>query len=38
MIPGAEFAVVGGSGHYPWAESLAELNPVFFTFLERNFA
>jgi 3-oxoadipate enol-lactonase len=38
MIPGAEFAVVSGSGHYPWAENPAEFNPVFFGFLERNFA
>ena len=38
MIPGAQFAVVSGSGHYPWAENPAEFNPVFFGFLERNFA
>jgi len=23
---------------YPWAENPAEFNPVFFGFLERNFA
>ena len=37
MIPGAEFAVVSGSGHYPWAENPVEFNPVLFGFLERNF-
>jgi pimeloyl-ACP methyl ester carboxylesterase len=37
MIPGAGFAVVSGSGHYPWAENPAEFNPVFFGFLQRNF-
>jgi len=37
MIRGAEFAVVTGSGHYPWAENPAEFNPVLFGFLERHF-
>ena len=38
MIPGAEFAVVSGSGHYPWAENPAEFNQAFFGYLERHFA
>jgi 3-oxoadipate enol-lactonase len=38
MIRGAEFAVVSGSGHYPWAENPAEFNPILFGFLSRHFA
>ena len=38
MIPGAEFDVVSGSGHYPWAENPAEFNEAFFGFLGRHFA
>src|SRR6267142_440139 len=38
MIPGAEFAVVSGSGHYPWAENPAEFNQAFFGFLDKHFA
>ena len=38
MIKGAEFAVVSGSGHYPWAENPAEFNQAFFGFLGRHFA
>ena len=37
MIPGCEFAVVPGSGHYPWAENPAEYNRAFFGFLDRHF-
>jgi len=37
MIAGAQFAVVSGSGHYPWAENPGEFNPVFFGFLEKHF-
>jgi pimeloyl-ACP methyl ester carboxylesterase len=37
MIKGAEFAVVSGSGHYPWAENPAEFNQAFFGFLGRYF-
>jgi pimeloyl-ACP methyl ester carboxylesterase len=37
MIKGAQFAVVSGSGHYPWAENPDEFNRHFFGFLERNF-
>jgi len=37
MIGGAQFAVVSGSGHYPWAENPGEFNPVFFGFLEKHF-
>ena len=36
MIKGAEFGVVAGSGHYPWAENPAEFNKIFFSFLDRN--
>lgn len=36
MIPGAEFAVTAGSGHYPWAEKPAEFNGYFFDFLQRH--
>lgn len=35
MIPGAEFAVVPGSGHYPWAENPGEFNRHLFAFLDR---
>ena len=38
MIRGAEFAVVSGSGHYPWAENPAEFNQALFGFLGRHFA
>jgi 3-oxoadipate enol-lactonase len=37
MIRGAEFAVVSGSGHYPWAENPAEFNRALFGFLDRHF-
>ena len=36
MIKGAEFDVVSGSGHYPWAENPDEFNKIFFSFLDRN--
>ena len=36
MIKGAEFGVVSGSGHYPWAENPAEFNKLFFSFLQRH--
>ena len=36
LIRGAEFAVVSGSGHYPWAENPAEFNPILFSFLGRH--
>jgi pimeloyl-ACP methyl ester carboxylesterase len=37
MIKGAEFAVVAGSGHYPWAENPDEFNRAFFGFLGMHF-
>ena len=37
MIEGAAFAVVPGSGHYPWAENPEEFNRAFFGFLDRHF-
>jgi 3-oxoadipate enol-lactonase len=37
MIAGAEFAVVSGSGHYPWAENPDEFNRAFFGFLDKRF-
>ena len=37
MIAGAEFAVVSGSGHYPWAENPAEFNTILFGFLGKHF-
>jgi len=37
MITGCGFAVVSGSGHYPWAENPAEFNRAFFAFLDRYF-
>jgi pimeloyl-ACP methyl ester carboxylesterase len=37
MIAGCAFAVVSGSGHYPWAENPAEFNRAFFAFLDRHF-
>jgi pimeloyl-ACP methyl ester carboxylesterase len=37
MIEGCEFAVVSGSGHYPWAENPAEFNEAFFGFLGKHF-
>ena len=36
MIPGAEFAIVSRSGHYPWAENPSEFNRHLFTFLDRH--
>jgi len=36
MVRGAEFAVVSGSGHYPWAENPAEFNRHLFAFLDRH--
>lgn len=35
MIARATFAIVPGSGHYPWAENPAEFNRHFFAFLDR---
>lgn len=35
MIKGAEFGVVSGSGHYPWAENPGEFNSILFSFLDR---
>ena len=37
MIAGSEFAIVSGSGHYPWAENPAEFNLALFGFLDRHF-
>jgi pimeloyl-ACP methyl ester carboxylesterase len=37
MIAGCQFAVVSGSGHYPWAENPTEFNRAFFAFLDRHF-
>ena len=37
MIPGCEFAVVPGSGHYPWAENPEAYNRAYFGFLDRHF-
>ena len=37
MIANCQFAVVSGSGHYPWAENPAEFNGAFFSFLDRHF-
>jgi 3-oxoadipate enol-lactonase len=36
MIRGSEFAIVSGSGHYPWAENPAEFNRHLFAFLDRH--
>lgn len=36
MIAGAEFGVVPGAGHYPWAENTEEFNRIFFDFLDRH--
>jgi 3-oxoadipate enol-lactonase len=36
MIPGAELAVVEGSGHYPWAEKPAAFNSCLHPFLKRH--
>jgi 3-oxoadipate enol-lactonase len=36
MIRGAEFAIVSGSGHYPWAENPEEFNRYMFAFLDRH--
>jgi 3-oxoadipate enol-lactonase len=38
MIPGSQFAVIPGSGHYPWAECPVEFNKVLFGFFENNAA
>src|SRR5690606_39222850 len=35
MIQGAEFAVVAGAGHYPWAENPDDFNRAYLPFLER---
>jgi pimeloyl-ACP methyl ester carboxylesterase len=37
MIAGCEFAIVSGSGHYPWAENPPEFNRAFLGFLDRRF-
>jgi pimeloyl-ACP methyl ester carboxylesterase len=37
LVPGSEFRVVPGSGHYPWAENAADFNAHFFDFLARHF-
>ena len=37
MVAGCEFAVVSGSGHYPWAENPSAFNRAFFGFLDRHF-
>jgi pimeloyl-ACP methyl ester carboxylesterase len=37
MIAGCQFAVVPGSGHYPWAENPAGFNRAFFAFMDRHF-
>ena len=37
MIPGCEFGIVSGSGHYPWAENPVEFNGYFMAFLDRHF-
>ena len=37
MIKGCEFAIVSGSGHYPWAENPVEFNRAFFGFLDKHF-
>ncbi len=36
MIERSTFAVITGSGHYPWAENPEEFNRHFFAFLERH--
>ena len=36
MMRRAEFAIVSGSGHYPWAEKPAEFNRHLFAYLERH--
>jgi 3-oxoadipate enol-lactonase len=36
MIRGAEFGVVPGCGHYPWAENPQEFGKLFFGFLDRH--
>jgi 3-oxoadipate enol-lactonase len=36
MIPGAQLAVVEGSGHYPWAEKPAAFNDHLHGFLKRH--
>ncbi len=38
MIERSTFAVISGSGHYPWAENPEEFNRHFFAFLERHAA
>jgi len=36
MITGAQFGVVSGSGHYPWAEKPGEFNDILSGFLDRH--
>jgi len=36
MIPGAQMAIVVGSGHYPWAENPVEFNRHLDAFLDLN--
>jgi 3-oxoadipate enol-lactonase len=36
LIPGAEFAVIPGVGHYGWAEKPTEFNALVFNFLTRK--
>ena len=36
LIRGAAFAIVSGSGHYPWAENPEEFNRHLFAFLDRH--
>jgi pimeloyl-ACP methyl ester carboxylesterase len=36
MIKGAEFGIVPGSGHYPWAENPTDFNRIFFGFLDKH--
>ena len=36
MIKGAEFGIVPGSGHYPWAENPTDFNKIFFGFLDKH--
>jgi pimeloyl-ACP methyl ester carboxylesterase len=34
-VPGSEFAVIEGSGHYPWAEKPDDFSAALFAFLRR---
>ena len=36
LIAHSEFAVVPGSGHYPWAENTAYFTPLLLDFLRRH--